>query len=140
MPKRHDQKPMSPPLNVHEFDARSRRIVVILDILPTLYSRAHEEQGSQLGGSGLHISGGNVSDPTVDVVTGDWQRQRREDCLTAARWLEQAHAATLKAAAALRGEPVRQPVNLDARATMSRRQFAEIRRKHEEREEALRRD
>lgn len=138
--KHRRQSPMSPPLSLREFDARTRRVVVILDILPRLYSRAHEEQGSQLGGSGLHTSGGDVSDPTVDVVTGEWQRQRREDCLTAARWLEQAHTATLKAAAVLRGETVEQPTEIDSRATMSRRQFAEIRRKHEAREEALRRE
>lgn len=137
--KRRDQKPMSPPLSVREFDVRAKRVAVILQILPKLYDRCHDEQGSQLGGSGIYIDH-EKSDPTMDVALfATWQRQRREDCLTAAKWLKEAHSATLKAAAALRGEPVKQPVNLDARATMSRRQFAEIRRKHEEREEELRR-
>jgi hypothetical protein len=103
------QRPLPPPLSINEFDARVKHLAVVLEFLPGLYVKAHEEQGWPPGGSGVHVSGGNPSDSTVDAVTGKVQRGRRQDCLTAIEWLEQAMTAAQNVAAVLRGEEVPQP-------------------------------
>lgn len=118
-------------------DEEIRELVVRTLSFRQRYAREYELCLTLGGGSGVSVSGGDISKPTEEAWASPGNRAQRAACRRAAKRIRDALAAVKNAEAALAGE-VEQEAEVDDRAVMTQRDFD--RALHRQRERELRRD